>query len=49
MNRQNVTSVTIFAIGAAALLVTRQPASVWLLFGAAALATAVVATRPKVA
>jgi hypothetical protein len=46
-NVQNVTSLTVFGIGAAALLMTRQPPAVWLLFAAAALATITVATRPR--
>ncbi|QOC59155.1 hypothetical protein SEA_GEMG_31 [Gordonia phage GemG] len=47
MNKQNMTSVTVFAIGAAALAVTQQPAAIWAAFGTAALATLIVATRQR--
>ncbi len=47
MNKQNATSVTVFAIAAAALAVTRQPWPYWALLGAAALGTAVVALRAR--
>ncbi|MFE3291666.1 hypothetical protein [Rhodococcus sp. NPDC059234] len=43
MTKQDKASVTVFAIAAAALAVTRQPLPYWALVGAAAVATAAVA------
>ena len=43
MTRSDITSVTVFALGAAALALTDQPPLAWALLGAAALGTAIVA------
>lgn len=47
MNKQNIASITVFGIGAAALAVTHQPVIVWAAFAAAAIATAAVALRQR--
>ena len=45
MNKQDTASVTVFAIGAAALAVTQQPLLIWALFAAAGVGTAYVSLR----
>lgn len=49
MNKQDVASVTIFAIGSAALAVTQAPVWAWALFAGAGLATAAVSLRQHLA
>lgn len=45
MNKQDTTSITVFALGAAALIVTQQQVLTWALFAAAGVATAIVSLR----
>lgn len=45
MNKQDATSIAVFALGAAALAITQQPLLVWALFAATGVGTAFVSLR----
>lgn len=47
MKRQDAVSVTIFGLGAAALVLADAQAGAWAAFAAAMLATAIVSARSK--